>query len=214
MKNLLLVALLLSSAPAFADDGLPEGTAVAATTGADPDKAFDDAVDAHYKAMSDDPTCANHQGCHSKVVKKVKVKGLGEVDLRTETGDYGPVYAFVVDGGGGSFFAPDPMDEIAMEDCGAGNCTDEKLGAVTAKLQKGVLWITVTVKTRTWEDDGKKHNGPWGKYMIVYACQTGAAPKCAMVVAGGPRSDGSATVKNGAVNVKDENGKRTVAVTF
>jgi hypothetical protein len=214
MRAVLLAAILVVTTTAYADEP-PEGTAVAALSGTDPAAVFGAAVDAYYKANGNDAVCAQNGGCKSKVAKKAKLKSGGEVQVRESTADYGDVYAVVIGDGQGNWYAPtDALDQIFMGNCGAGNCVDAKIASVTARATSGVVWVTVTVKAREYEDDPHQTMPKWSPYQVLYACQTGTAPKCAKIQAGDFTGPGSVKVKGNTVTAKDGSGKRTVTVTF
>lgn len=187
---------------------LASGT-FAAIAAASPEAAFDQAVDAHYVAMSDAAVCA--KGCAQTVVAKKAIGDAGVIELRKATADYGDVYA-VVFGKDGAWFAADPLDDVEEDDCGMGKCVSDRITSASMMRRGDVAWVTLRIATDlTFNESGATSTS---RHQVVIGCKLGASPTCITVTAGSHWDDGRAVIGRDSIHVTDADGARDVPIAF
>jgi hypothetical protein len=184
--------------------------AFAAVAAASPQQAFDDAVDAHYVAISDKAVCAS--GCQQTVIAEKSLGATGAIELRKATADYGDVYA-VVFGKDGAWFAADPLDDVEEDDCGMGKCVSDRITSVSMMRRGDVAWVTLRIATTVTRTETGRAGGP-ARHQIVIGCKLGPAPTCLQVNAGSHWDDGHAVILRDAIHVVDDQGTRDVPVAL
>jgi hypothetical protein len=183
--------------------------AFAAVAASSPDAAFDQAVDAHYVAMSDKAVCA--AGCKQTVIAHKRIGDAGVIELRKATADYGDVYA-VVFGKDGAWFAADPLDDVEEDDCCMGKCVTDRITSVSMMRKGDVAWVTLRVTTEI--DRSESRSTSTSRHQIVIGCKLGRSPTCMSVMAGSHWDDGRAVIVRDTIHVVDGNGTHDEPFAF